>query len=76
MAELRYTRAPKPELLNLQDVDLRVLDWALAGLKDEARRGSLVLSEREDETLEHLHTLVLAIKRGEVEVTDGLRDGE
>lgn len=66
MASLRFRRVPENDLVDLTDVDLRVLDWALCALKDARHltKGKFDLGAYESETLEHLHDLVLKIKKG------------
>lgn len=66
MAKIRYKKVLEPVLVDLMDVDLRVLDWALSALKD-ARGKKFTLSDYESETLNLLHNQVLAIMRGEIE---------
>lgn len=69
MASLRFRRVPENDLADLTDADLRVLDWALCALKDQHAKGKFDLGAYESETLEHLHDLVLKIKKGE-EIVD------
>lgn len=37
MATIKYRKIPANDLLNLQDVDLRILDLALADMRDKVR---------------------------------------
>ena len=67
MARVKYRKIPAHELVDLQDVDLRVLDLALADMKDKVRRGDLNLSPYDAEVLNRLHQQVLLIKLGETE---------
>lgn len=60
---------PENDLADLTDADLRILDWALCALKDLQTKGKLNLEGYESATLEHLHDLVLKIKKGE-EIVD------
>lgn len=73
MASLRFRRVPENDLVDLDDVDLRVLDIALCDLKDRVRRetakGNATLEPYALQSLEHLHDLVLKIKKGE-EIVD------
>lgn len=67
MAKTRYKKILEPVLVDLMDVDLRVLDWALAALKDARNAKKFTLSDYESETLNLLHNQVLAIMSGEIE---------
>lgn len=67
MARVKYRKIPANELVDLQDVDLRVLDLALADMKDKVRRGNLNLAPYDAEALDQLHQQVLLIKLGETE---------
>lgn len=69
MASLRFRRVPEHDLVDLQDVDLRVLDWALSALKDQNDKGKFEMGRYERESLDHLHDLVMKIKKGE-EIVD------
>lgn len=69
MARLSFRRVPENELLDLTDADLRVLDWALCAIKDQNAKGKFDLESYERATLDHLHDLVLKIKKGE-EIVD------
>lgn len=73
MANLRFRRVPENDLVDLQDVDLRLLDMALCDLKDkiqrEAAKGNATLEPYARQSLDHLHDLVLKIKKGE-EIVD------
>jgi hypothetical protein len=73
MSKLRFKRVPEFALFDLQDVDLRVLDFALTNLKDKIRLGQNkdhFLSDYEMEALDLLHTQVLMIKRGEESIEE------
>lgn len=74
MAKIRYRRIPEPALLDLQDVDLRLLDFALADMKDKVKRGTVTLTSYEIEVLGQLHQQVLLIKMGEDSVEDSFTD--
>lgn len=69
MASLRFRRVPENDLVDLSDVDLRVLDHALCALKDQVAKGKFDMEQYERISLDHLHDLVLKIKMGE-EIVD------
>lgn len=69
MASLRFRRVPENDLVDLEDADLQVLDWALSALKDQNDRGDFQLVNYERVALNELHDLVLKIKKGE-EIVD------
>lgn len=73
MASLRFRRVPENDLVDLTDVDLRLLDMALCDLKDrlrrEAAKGNATLEPYALKSLDHLHDLVLKIQKGE-EIVD------
>ena len=71
MAKLRYTKTVDRALYNLDDNDLRVLDIALANLKDKLTKGARDLCTVGDtNALNALHDQVLAIKVGVPEEVD------
>lgn len=72
MAQIRYRRIPELELVDLQDVDLYVLDVALANLRDAVRKNNstIMLSDYQVEALVQLHQQVVIIKSGE-ELVEG-----
>lgn len=78
MAKIRYRRIPEPALLDLQDMDLRILDMALCDLKDkvkrEAAQGNATMEPYALEVLGQLHQQVLLIKLGEDSVEDSFTD--
>lgn len=76
MAKIRYRRIPENALLDLEDNDLKILDWSLAALKDAQSSGKIVLSSWENETMNRLHNLVLMMKMGEDSVEESDSDGD
>lgn len=74
MAQIRWRRVPELALHDLQDSDLRVLDFALSRLVDAYRDGKHHLTIEEEHSLRVMHRMVLLMKIGDGEVEESETD--
>jgi len=65
MAKIRFRRIPEASLIDLTDIELRVLDLALADYRDKLCKESDVLHRLDINAATTLQEQVLLIKRGE-----------
>jgi len=65
MAKIRFRRIPEASLIDLTDIELRVLDLALADYRDKLRKESAALHPLDSNAAPTLQEQVLLIKRGE-----------
>jgi len=65
MAKIRFRRIPEASLIDLTDIELRVLDLALADYRDKLRKESEALHHLDINAATTLQEQVLLIKRGE-----------